>query len=63
LSERRDDRRLEPAPLGFGLFFIVAGVVFLLEALEIIEVRASILWPVLLIALGAALLLAARRRP
>lgn len=62
MSERRDDREFEPAPLGFGSFFIAAGALFLLERLGILEIRASVLWPVLLIALGVALLLAARRR-
>lgn len=62
MNDRRDDGGLDPAPLGFGIFFVVAGLVFLLEALGVLEFRASVLWPVLLIALGTALLLAARRR-
>jgi hypothetical protein len=62
VSERRDDRGFEPAALGFGIFFIVAGAVFLLERLGIFEVRAAVLWPLLLIVLGLAVLLATRRR-
>ena len=62
MTERREDRGFEPATLGFGIFFIVAGAVFLLERLGIFEVRAAVLWPLLLIALGLAVLFAARRR-
>lgn len=62
MSERRDDRAFDPGALGFGIFFITAGILFLLERLGILEIRASVLWPLLLIALGAALLFAARRR-
>jgi hypothetical protein len=62
LSEPRDDRGFDPGALGFGIFFIVAGVVFLLDRLGVLELRAAILWPLLLIVLGVALLLASRRR-
>jgi hypothetical protein len=62
VSERRSDRGFEPASLGFGIFFIVAGVVFLLDRLGVLELRAALLWPLLLIALGLALLVASRRR-
>jgi hypothetical protein len=44
------------------MFFIVAGVLFLLERLGVIELRAAVLWPLLLIALGVALLVATARR-
>jgi cell wall-active antibiotic response 4TMS protein YvqF len=63
VNVRRDDRGFDPAALGFGIFFIVAGAVFLLERLGVFELRAAVLWPLLLIALGAALLVAAWRRP
>jgi hypothetical protein len=62
VSGRRDARGFDPGALGFGLFFVVAGVVFLLESLSVLEIRAAVLWPLLLIALGVALLLAAARR-
>jgi hypothetical protein len=62
MNERPDDAPFEPAALGFGIFFIVAGVVFLLERLGIFEVRAAVLWPLLLIVLGLAVLLASSRR-
>ena len=35
-----------------GLLFIVLGVVFLLEALEVFELAPATLWPLLLVALG-----------
>jgi membrane-bound ClpP family serine protease len=40
-----------------GLIFIVLGVVFLLEQLEVFELRAIYVWPVVLIAIGVAVLL------
>ena len=45
-----------------GVLFVVAGVVFLLDLLEVISISAGWLWPGLLIALGAALLVSGRRR-
>jgi hypothetical protein len=62
VTERRDDRGFDSGALGFGIFFVVAGVVFLLERLGVLELRAAVLWPLVLIALGVALLLAAARR-
>lgn len=48
--------------LGIGLFFVAAGVLFLLEGLDVLRVRAAYLWPLLLIGLGVALLLGGIRR-
>ena len=64
MSERRDVRvrGFDSGALGFGIFFVLAGVVFLLETFGVIELRAAVLWPLLLIALGLALLVAAARR-
>jgi hypothetical protein len=62
VTERRDDRGFDTGALGFGIFFIVAGLVFLFERLGVLELRAAVLWPLLLIALGLALLVAGRRR-
>jgi hypothetical protein len=62
VSDRRTPPGFEPGALGFGVFFIVAGVVFLLERLGVFEIRAAVLWPLLLITLGLAVLVAARRR-
>ena len=47
---------------GAGAFFVLAGVVFLLDGLDVITVSVAWLWPVLLIGLGVAMVLAARRR-
>ncbi len=50
--------------LGTGIFFVLAGAVFLLDALEVISIGTAWLWPLLLIAAGIALVLAGRgRRP
>lgn len=62
MSEPREDRGYDAGALGFGIFFVVVGVLFLLERLGVFELRAAVLWPVLLIALGVALLIAAWRR-
>ena len=62
MNDGRDGRGFDSGALGFGMFFIVAGVLFLLERLGVIELRAAVLWPLLLIALGVALLVAAARR-
>lgn len=48
--------------VGIGLFFVAAGVLFLLEGLDVLRVRAALLWPLLLIGLGIALLLGGIRR-
>lgn len=45
----------------FGLFFVVVGVAFLLDRLDVWTIEARYLPPVLLIALGVAVLLGARR--
>jgi|GraSoiStandDraft_4_1057263.scaffolds.fasta_scaffold1311776_2 drug/metabolite transporter (DMT)-like permease len=48
-----------------GLLFVVLGVVFLLEQLNVFDLRAVYVWPVVLIVLGAAILasgVAASRR-
>ena len=39
-----------------GILFIILGVVFLLEALEVFELAPASLWPLLLVALGIAVL-------
>lgn len=39
-----------------GLMFIVLGVVFLLEALEVFELAPATLWPLLLVVLGIVVL-------
>lgn len=46
-----------------GLVFIVVGCVFLLERLGVIDVPASFVLPVLLVALGVGLLMGRVERP
>jgi cell wall-active antibiotic response 4TMS protein YvqF len=48
--------------VGAGVFFVLAGVMLLLDRLGILKVRAELLWPALLIAVGAGILLTAGRR-
>ena len=48
--------------VGAGVFFVLAGAVFLLDGLEVISVGTAWLWPLLLIAAGVALVLAGRGR-
>ncbi len=47
-------RRLHPASFAAGTFFTLAGIVFLLERLDIVQLSAAVLWPLLLIGLGLA---------
>lgn len=39
-----------------GLLFVILGVIFLLEALDVFEVAPATLWPVLIVALGVGVL-------
>lgn len=58
------EREVDKVALAFGATFIVAGVLFLLDRLEVWEMKATYVLPVLLIAIGAAILLSGRsRRP
>lgn len=54
------DHRTGRASLVFGLFFMAAGVAFLLDRLEVWDLRARYLLPVLLIVLGIVVLLGGR---
>jgi hypothetical protein len=42
--------------VAFGVFFVLAGVAFLLDRLGVWDLRARYLLPAMLIALGAAIL-------
>jgi len=44
-----------------GVFFIAMGVLFLLDQLDVIRLRAAYFIPIVLIVLGAAILIGARR--
>lgn len=48
--------------IGAGVFFVLAGVLFLLDQLDVLTLRASYLWPALLIGLGVAVLAGAWTR-
>jgi membrane-bound ClpP family serine protease len=52
-----DVRSYNRAALVAGLIFVVLGVVFLLEQLDVFELRAAFVWPVVLIVIGVAVLL------
>lgn len=47
----------------FGFFFIVAGVAFLLDRLEVWDFRARYVLPLVLILLGVAILLGRSSAP
>lgn len=49
--------------LGIGIFFLVAGVLFLLDAIEVLDLRPEFLLPLLLIGFGIALLASGRGEP
>ena len=40
-----------------GLIFVALGVVFLLEALNVFDLRAAYVWPVILIVIGAVVVI------
>ncbi|MGH2530394.1 MAG: LiaI-LiaF-like domain-containing protein [Actinomycetota bacterium] len=44
----------------FGVFFIAAGVAFLLDRLDVWDIRARYVLPLVLIVLGVAILLGRR---
>jgi lipopolysaccharide export LptBFGC system permease protein LptF len=56
VAERRDR-----GAVVFGVFFVVVGVAFLLDRLNVWTIQAKYLPPILLIAFGVAVLLGARR--
>jgi LiaI-LiaF-like transmembrane region len=55
------DRGTNRAALVFGVFFVVTGVAFLLERLDVWDLRLKYVAPALLISLGVAVLLGGRR--
>jgi len=56
------DESTNRASLAAGVFFIVAGTMFLLERLGVFELELRVLAPALLIAIGVAVLLGGRGR-
>ena len=47
--------------VGIGIFFVVAGIAFLLDQLDVWTIHATYLLPALLIGLGVAMLLGGMR--
>jgi hypothetical protein len=56
------DRSVDRVALAFGIAFVVAGVLFLLDRLDVWELKVSYVLPVFLIALGVGLLLGGRSK-
>jgi hypothetical protein len=56
-------RRLDRTSLVAGLVTVVAGIVFLLDQLDVIDVRFSYGLPLLLVVIGAILLTAGLEGP
>lgn len=47
-------RETDLGALAWGVFFVAAGVAFLLDAVGVADLDAGLVWPVILIALGCA---------
>lgn len=56
------EREVDRVGLAFGVAFVIAGVLFLLDRLDVWEMKAAYVLPIFLIALGAAILLGARSK-
>jgi len=56
------ERRTTRTSLAFGIFFVVAGVAFLLERLDVLDIRGRYLLPALLIAAGVSVLVGGKRQ-
>jgi hypothetical protein len=56
------DRPVDRVALAFGLAFVVAGVLFLLDRLDVWQLRVSYVLPVFLIALGLGILVGGRSK-
>lgn len=52
----------DPTAVVAGLLFVVLGVLLLLEAFDVLDLRPSVLIPALFIGLGVAVLAGAARR-
>ncbi|MEW6059204.1 MAG: DUF5668 domain-containing protein [Actinomycetota bacterium] len=54
------DGGMNRSALAFGIFFVLGGVAFLLDRLDVWDLRARYLLPSLLVALGVAILVGGR---
>lgn len=58
------ERDVDRIALAFGIGFVILGVLFLLDRLDVWDLKPSYVLPVLLIAIGVAILLGGRwKRP
>jgi hypothetical protein len=53
--------REHPGTFTAGLVLVVIGIAYLLDVADLLDVRPLRLWPILLIAVGAVIILGARR--
>jgi membrane protein DedA with SNARE-associated domain len=61
-----NDRSYHRGSIIWGLIFIVLGVLFLLDQLDVFDLKAAYIFPVVLIVIGVTFLIsgaASRRRP
>lgn len=59
-----DEPRVDRTGLAFGIAFVVMGVLFLLDGLDVLSLELSYVLPIFLIALGLGVVLGARsKRP
>jgi hypothetical protein len=54
--------RLDPSGVVAGLIFIALGVVFLLDRLEVWDLRFEVIWPAVLVGVGGLIVLGALLR-
>jgi hypothetical protein len=54
--------RLDPSGVIAGLIFIALGVVFLLDRLEVWDLRFEVIWPAVLVGVGGLIVLGALLR-
>jgi hypothetical protein len=57
------DERFSMSAVVFGLVFLVLGGLFMLDALEVIDLDPVYILPALLIGLGIGVIAGSRRRP
>lgn len=53
-------REVDRVALAFGVAFVVVGILFLLDRLDVWDLKASYVLPVFLIAIGVAILVGSR---
>jgi hypothetical protein len=59
MSDRTEPRRVDRLSLVVGVLFVLAGILFLLDALEVWRLRVDYLVPLALIVLGLVVLASA----